>query len=176
MSNGTVDSALANFESSVGKSSNESRQRLDGVSNGIQSFASNASKTINEQANQAISQLNNTLSALQSDVRSCVESQGNPPAVAINTARNQAEQCVRNKVNEALSIVNGAANDVNSARLGAQYVRGNLSNCQLNVSMSLTDLPKVSAPKMACIASVSTKIYFHQFVKLLLNKNYCRLS
>lgn len=161
LSNGTVESALSTFESSLGKSSNESRQRLDAVSSGIQSFANNASKTINEQVNKVIYQVNQTLSALQSDVRACVEAQGNPPAVAINTARSQAELCVRNKVNEAIGIVSGASNDISSARRGAEYVRGNFSKCQLNVSMSLTDLPKVSASKMACIVSVSTPKFYN---------------
>lgn len=154
LTNGTVESALNNLQSISDNAAKEAKASTDNALSNLQTYGKSISQEIDNVSKSAQAQINTTMQRLSSDVKDCVNKNGNPGSAGVEAARQSAQRCVQNKINEASSIVNGTLRDIEAAQLGVNYLRGNLSNCQLNVSASLTSLPTFSASKPACIASV----------------------
>lgn len=154
LTNGSVESALDNLRSLSDNAAKDAKNKVDNAVSSLEKYSKGISNEIDNIASKAQSQVNNTISSLSTDVQDCMNKNGNPGTAGLNAARDSGLRCVQNKVNEARSIADGAKDDIQKALLSVEYVRGNLSNCNLNVSMSLVSLPSFSATKPACIASV----------------------
>uniref|UniRef100_A0A336LRG2 CSON001242 protein n=1 Tax=Culicoides sonorensis TaxID=179676 RepID=A0A336LRG2_CULSO len=153
LSNGTVESALDNLQSKVNDAAKRANDTANSALSGLQSVGNTLSNEINKVSKSAEAQVNSTMKGLSSDIRDCVNQNGNPGSAALKTAQKSAQKCVQDKIDEAKSIINGTRNDIQQAKLGVDYLRGNLSNCHLNVSMNLASLPTFNASQPACLAS-----------------------
>nr|QII57729.1 allergen Cul o 11 [Culicoides obsoletus] len=147
--NSTVGNALDGLQSAVKNANNSANQALSN----FQDFSNNLSEQIKNASDAAQSRVKEQLQGLSSGVRSCVEENGNPGQAGVQAAQQSAMQCVQKKVEEAVSIVSNTRSDVQAAQLGLDYVRGNLSNCRVNVSMSLAELPTYDSSSPSCVAA-----------------------
>lgn len=166
LSNSSVESAMDSLQKSTDNAINDAKKKIEGIYNNFKEHAKDMLNEANLLVISTRTELNQTIHKLDSDIRNCVEEYGNPIEDGLDAAQENAEKCLNNKINEAKYIVDKTLIDVNSARMGINYLRGNLSNCQLNISISLGSIPLIDASQAACFASVSkvycftTTIYF----------------
>ncbi|XP_063696186.1 uncharacterized protein LOC134827465 isoform X2 [Culicoides brevitarsis] len=148
-SNSTVGDALNSLENAVKRANDSANQALSN----FQNFGNHLGEQIKNASEAAQSRMSQQLQGLSSGVRNCVEKNGNPGQAGVQAAQDSAVQCVQKKVEEAVGIVSNTRNDFQAAQQNLDYIRENLANCQVNVSMSLTDLPKFNSSSPSCVAS-----------------------
>lgn len=154
LSNDSVASAMDSLQKSTDNAINDAKKQIEGIYNNFKDYAKDMLSEANSMVVSARTQLNQTIHKLDNDIRNCVEEYGNPIEDGLDAAQDNAEKCLNNKINEAKDIVDKTLIDVNSARMGINYLSGNLSNCQLNISISLGSMPLIDTSQATCFASV----------------------
>lgn len=155
LSNDAIQQALNNFNQLTKAAGDQAKGVVQQLTQTFNQTTSVYKNSINNAADAAKKDIQNSLNGFNSTVRNCIAKNGNPGTKAIDTARQSATKCIDDKIQQAFGIVSKAKQDIDLAVGGVQNLTQGLSKCQLNVTLTVTNLPVVSASRASCLASVS---------------------